>query len=742
MRIFFLVFLILIFLYEPLFLNKVFFYGDLGNYFYPIKHLYLSFIKEGIFPLWNPYLFCGTPLLANPQSQILYPPSIFIYIAGLDLGLNLFVVFHLFLSGLSTYLLARELGLSRSSSCLSCLVYTFSGWLISTIDILIAFSSSAWIPLVFYLWLRGLRSLRYTIFTGIAIALQILAGEFFISYITILLLLFHSIYLILSRKIYYQLRRLTLVVLIGIAITLSQLIPFCQFALESTRFSRNTYSTFWSFSLLEVTRFIIPLAFGDPVGWTLNITKLFGGQLWLKSPYLGIIPFMLILLAFKERKTLFFLSLAFISLILSFGEYTPLYKLIQSLPFFDLLRYPVKFISIFTLSGAILSGFGFSLFLKKRNPLFFFIPFLGFLGLTILLIISKDLIISGLMIDDVTTRIWVTGLIRDTFFISGILFCAGLLSLIRGKIGDRVFILFILLLVFFDVSFFGKRLLLTIEPEIYQFETQTIKHLKGKEGRLYISPRTMEECMSPKGRSQEECFIKNIVYLIPNLGLVHRISYCQGYDPLLMKDPSHIIWLINTDHASRTSHLLSLINTRYIISKDAINIEQFKLLLRDGKDGPFLYENISCLPRAFFVYKKRVIPDRMRILEEMADPTFDPREEVFLEEEPEKMQIANCKLQNAECRIIKYEPNKVVIDVDAPGDGFLFLSDSYYPEWKAFVDGKETKIYRANYCFRAVKIKEGRHTVEFKYFPKTFIIGLIGSLAAILLITIVLYVKK
>ncbi|MBU1598965.1 YfhO family protein, partial [bacterium] len=125
-----------------------------------------------------------------------------------------------------------------------------------------------------------------------------------------------------------------------------------------------------------------------------------------------------------------------------------------------------------------------------------------------------------------------------------------------------------------------------------------------------------------------------------------------------------------------------------------------------------------------------------------ADPTFDPREEVFLEEEPEKMQIANCKLQNAECRIIKYEPNKVVIDVDAPGDGFLFLSDSYYPEWKAFVDGKETKIYRANYCFRAVKIKEGRHTVEFKYFPKTFIIGLIGSLAAILLITIVLYVKK
>ncbi|MFH0774053.1 MAG: YfhO family protein [bacterium] len=753
MRYFFLILLLVsIFFYEPFFLKKVFFCGDIGGYFYPIKHLLISFIKEGIFPIWNPYLFCGTPLLANPQSQMLYPPSILLYIAGPDLGLNLFIFFHLLLSGLSTYLLARQIGLEVSSSFLSCLVWTFSGWLISTIDILIAFSSSAWIPIIFYLWLRSLSSLRCTIFTGIAIGLQILAGEPFISYATILLLVIHSIYLIFSERTYYQLRRLILVVLIGIAITLFQLIPFLQLTLESTRLSHKIDSTLWSFSPFEMTRFIIPLALGDPLGGTDKMINLFGGQFWLKSPYLGIIPFLLILLAFKERKNLFFSVIMAIFLIFSFGRYTPIYKLIQFLPFFSFLRYPVKFISIFTLSGAILSGFGFSIILKKRNPLFFLIPFLLVLGLTFFLLISKDFIVSCIKVDDTTARAWVGLLLQDTIFISIILFCGGAAFFIKERVKNSIFVVFFLFLVFCDLSFFGKRLLFLTETEIFQFETQIIKHLKGVPDRLFITPHTMEAFLGTKGRSREECFIKKLIYLIPNSGLVYKISYCQGYDSIVMKDPSYIIWLINTDYPSRTSHLLSLINARYIISKDAIIAEHFRRILQEGERGPFLYENISCLPRAFFVQKKRVISSRMKILEEMADPDFDPAKEIILEEESDKVQGSKFKVQGLEeasniehrtsniehrTSIIEYEPNKVVIEADAPSDGFIFLSDTYYPEWKAFVDGKETKLYRANYCFRAIKIEEGCHRVEFRYIPNTLIIGVIGSLFSAILIGIV-----
>ncbi|MBU0567008.1 YfhO family protein, partial [bacterium] len=70
----------------------------------------------------------------------------------------------------------------------------------------------------------------------------------------------------------------------------------------------------------------------------------------------------------------------------------------------------------------------------------------------------------------------------------------------------------------------------------------------------------------------------------------------------------------------------------------------------------------------------------------------------------------------------------------APFDGFLFLSDTYYPGWKAYVDGIETRIFRANYTFRAIQIKEGKRRVEFIYRPKSFTIGLIGTGLTILLL--------
>jgi uncharacterized membrane protein YfhO len=63
----------------------------------------------------------------------------------------------------------------------------------------------------------------------------------------------------------------------------------------------------------------------------------------------------------------------------------------------------------------------------------------------------------------------------------------------------------------------------------------------------------------------------------------------------------------------------------------------------------------------------------------------------------------------------------------------LFLSDTYYPGWKAYVDGKETKIYRADYTFRAIYVLGGSHKVEFIYSPLSFKMGVIGFAVGVLL---------
>ncbi len=62
------------------------------------------------------------------------------------------------------------------------------------------------------------------------------------------------------------------------------------------------------------------------------------------------------------------------------------------------------------------------------------------------------------------------------------------------------------------------------------------------------------------------------------------------------------------------------------------------------------------------------------------------------------------------------DPNSVRARVNAPEDGFFVRLENFHRGWKAFIDGKETRLYRANYAFQAVRVPAGEHTVTFKFF--------------------------
>jgi uncharacterized membrane protein YfhO len=72
----------------------------------------------------------------------------------------------------------------------------------------------------------------------------------------------------------------------------------------------------------------------------------------------------------------------------------------------------------------------------------------------------------------------------------------------------------------------------------------------------------------------------------------------------------------------------------------------------------------------------------------------------------------------------------------------LVLSDTFYPGWKAFVDGKEEKILRANYNFRAVPLTAGTHRVEFVYDPLSFKLGALTTFLGILGCLVIGFIKK
>ena len=80
--------------------------------------------------------------------------------------------------------------------------------------------------------------------------------------------------------------------------------------------------------------------------------------------------------------------------------------------------------------------------------------------------------------------------------------------------------------------------------------------------------------------------------------------------------------------------------------------------------------------------------------------------------------------------------DKLLAIISGGGVGWLFLSEAYYPGWKARIDGKEARIFSADYAFRAVFIPAGTHKLRLDYEPVSFRIGLYASFAAIIFIFI------
>jgi uncharacterized membrane protein YfhO len=85
-------------------------------------------------------------------------------------------------------------------------------------------------------------------------------------------------------------------------------------------------------------------------------------------------------------------------------------------------------------------------------------------------------------------------------------------------------------------------------------------------------------------------------------------------------------------------------------------------------------------------------------------------------------------------KVLTYENNRIVLELDSPEATFVFMSEAHYPGWKAYVDGREEGILRANYVFRAIAVGPGSHRIEVVYEPLTFKIGLSVSLLTVFLL--------
>jgi len=144
-----------------------------------------------------------------------------------------------------------------------------------------------------------------------------------------------------------------------------------------------------------------------------------------------------------------------------------------------------------------------------------------------------------------------------------------------------------------------------------------------------------------------------------------------------------------------------------------------------------IYDNKDAFPRSFLVNKFQIVREGKAFEFLAKNPNFDLRHEVILEEPLPDLwatQLKTSDPNDSNTKILSLSANKVIINTDSNSSSLLVLTDAYYSGWHAFVDGKETHIYRGDGLVRTVLIPAGNHTIEFSYMPKSFVIGLSVSL--------------
>jgi hypothetical protein len=145
----------------------------------------------------------------------------------------------------------------------------------------------------------------------------------------------------------------------------------------------------------------------------------------------------------------------------------------------------------------------------------------------------------------------------------------------------------------------------------------------------------------------------------------------------------------------------------------------------------YAYELANSLPRAYFAHRVFEVPARQGALELLLRPDLSLRESVILE----GWHTANEGDTGARgsARIMDYRNRTVLCQTVCSTAGYLVLLDNYYPGWRAYIDGREAEILRANYAFRAVAVPAGNHLIEFRYKPRSFYLGLSVTLLTVAL---------
>lgn len=753
------------FSYEIIWDARVPFFRDLGPYFYPIRFSLAQSLTAGELPLWDRHIAMGFPLLADFQSSPFYPPHlVFLFLSFFD-AVRLLFVFHYLVSALGTYAVARQWGYPPYLSLIAAYLFTFGGLIVSLTNVLNHFQTAVWLP---WLILAGERAIRsysgkdLLILSSVGL-IQLLAGSPELYAISVGLLCIYVVATVKQRHIISYIRPLFVVIAANILVAglaMVQLLPTIELFLQSRRPSSIPYheATAWSLNPISLINFFI---LDKEVDTTLfNGVRLFFERdiPFFVSLYMGQVCVFGVCSWFyyARRKNKWLMSvLILLGLAAALGKNTPFHSYLMAYaPFFNLFRFPEKFLFFVYPLVIFITTDGLYAFLNSNNrahkiPLFilgsvlsllgsvyFFCRlrpdnFLGFLGWAT---VSPEFMLN------ILPR-WLFSLERQILLMSAMF--SILLLYKQNKLSLPIFRVLIAALVFVDLTSAHRQFQFLIEPGLVTNKPKIISTPASETYRLFSGlPSLHPSIFTLRDRSFPEVAEAVWSSFVPNIGVFYGLDYMQEIDAL-SRAPYDIFLKAAKDlPPERLYPLLGALNVKYISSFSPLSNADVELVHHFPEYPLWLYRVEQPVPRVYIVPVAEHEPDPVKTLELLASRDFDRLGKVFLDQ---PMTLSNQAGFEAEAHITKYENHVVKIQAAVNWPGMLVLTDSFYPGWNAYVNGQQAKIYRANLFFRAVQLPSGTNIVEFRYEPRSLVIGFgtsIGTLAVIMLVSTIIALRR
>ncbi len=719
-------------------------------------------------------------------------------------GQGLLVVLHLIWAGIGMARLAQQLGQSRLAQIIVGLAFSLCGYMVARAGFLTINAAAAWLPWLVLFSSGLVRNRfpsevstsrnRSLILIAISTVFLLLAGHAQTAWYTLLFILIWVGYWswvkddkrdegpLCKHRLSHRVKKMvTAWLLLGAAVAIAigvaavQLIPTFEYLVESQRStavnfeSAVTYS-FWPWRILTL---FAPDLYGNP-----SRGDYWGyANYWEDALYIGVLPLIMVFVAVIKWITSRFrsyqnahlpdersehyqtarkntvgllLAVILVAFVLALGKNTPLFPwLYQYVPTFDMFNAPTRISIWIIFSLALLAGYGVDSWCRPKERGLYWVR-LGTAGAAAIIFGSG---LAWLFLDQIAgeglrSPTFVRATALAGFWILG----TGILTLtapsyspytqkgssIQGK-RIEIWTYAVSGFVALDLISAGWGLNPGIDQRFYTMEAPAAVSLRQQQAgnRLYLTSDAEEELkfdvffrfdtFSP---NQDWQMLRTV--LLPNLTILDGVRSANNFDPLLPARYTNWINALPTlDHEIQDTWLNQMAVT--VVENISVYKQEGVVYQQSGDEEELLARWVSC---------GYVVEDAEAALSLMKSGSLDLDKYVIVEAKG-IVPTDNCQPGDSGWvvdREISQNPNKVTIHIDADSDGWLVVSEVWYPGWDAYIDKQLAVSYPANYLFRTIEIPAGKHTVDWEYRPTSFRIGLLVTLSSVLCLLIVVWV--